>query len=78
MIEKTTVTFNMMGDGRTVSHVITEEAPEWMALVDEFLYFLKGCGYIVTHRDLIDYLDEVAWEPPEDNMASGTITVRAE
>lgn len=75
MIEKTTVTFNMMSNGRTVSHVITEEAPEWTTLVDEFLCFLKGCGYIVTHQDLIEYLDDVSWTPPEDNMVTSTITV---
>lgn len=79
MIEKTTVTYNMMVNGRTVSHVLSEDSPQWTTLVDEFVHFLKGCGYTLTDRDLIDYLEEIAWpEPPyQDTMASSTITVTA-
>jgi hypothetical protein len=48
----------MNGIESTVQNTINEDA--WYGVVDEFISFLRGCGYQMTRQDVADYLDDPA------------------
>lgn len=46
----------MDGIESTVQNTINKD--EWYGVVDEFVSFLRGCGYLVTRQDVADYLTD--------------------
>jgi hypothetical protein len=49
----------------TVQNTINEV--EWYGVVDEFVSFLRGCGYQMTRQDVADYLTDP--EEADDDFA---------
>lgn len=65
---KDTYTFKREYDFTMSKGSVTNEisAAIWQSLADEFLCFLKGCGYQVERADLCDYYMDP--EPVEDDL----------
>jgi len=51
------IRFEKDNDGVKVSVTIQDEGT-WMEVTDHFVDFLFGCGYILDHQELADYLNE--------------------
>lgn len=52
------IVFSQISDTRQLELTIDGDST-WMAVTEEFVAFLQGCGYQVTGTDVADYLTEV-------------------
>lgn len=55
------IIFSQINDTRQLELKIDGDST-WMAVTDEFVSFLQGCGYQVTGADVANYLTEVCGE----------------
>lgn len=52
----------------TVIHRLNEDLT-WTEVVDEFVHFLQGCGYIVSGSDVASYLmDQYEFQLADDSI----------
>jgi hypothetical protein len=48
------ITFKYEGADTTVETTTTDHAC-WDGLIDTFINFLRGCGYVFTQEEIVDY-----------------------
>jgi hypothetical protein len=58
--------YDFPNTGATGNIIHQTEATDWTELADEFLCFLKGCGYQVDRAALCDYYMDP--EPDNDSL----------
>lgn len=51
--------------GITCNTHVDGENQSWPALTEQFLQFLRGCGFILSAQDFADYIDEKVTEYEE-------------
>ena len=67
------LTMMMVNDTQTVSVSERNDCLTWMEVVDIFLQFLRGCGYQVEARDVVEYLEDAYL--PQSDPATNTATI---
>lgn len=60
-MSENTITFIQDSHGIRLEMVMSSRST-WMELCDDYLKFLKGCGYHVNARDLADHFNQMAGE----------------
>lgn len=51
--------FYYSDDLTEIVHTVKGGGERWTTLVEEFVSFLKGCGYQITHQDVAAYFQEL-------------------
>jgi len=52
------IMFIKMDDDGEAIEIKVDGDKTWDQLTEDFIRFLKGCGYQITHDDIADYLQE--------------------